>query len=87
MKGFQSLVRLELVNLFGLNTYRYTKDPKEKKKKLALLIALGFVGVVLMGYAGVTAYALADFGLADKIPTGICAAAGVGCHEGQISDL
>ena len=68
MKGFQSLVRLELVNLFGLNTYRYTKDPKEKKKKLALLIALGFVGVVLMGYAGVTAYALADFGLADKIP-------------------
>ncbi|MBQ9872373.1 MAG: hypothetical protein IJM27_10655 [Eubacterium sp.] len=68
MKGFQSLVRLELVNLFGLNTYRYTKDPKEKKKKLALLITLGFVGVVLMGYAGVTAYALADFGLADKIP-------------------
>ena len=68
MKEFRVLARLELINLFGLNTYRYTKDPKEKKKKLALLIALGFVGVVLMGYAGGTAYALADFGLADKIP-------------------
>ena len=68
MKEFRVLARLELINLFGLNTYRHTKDPKEKKKKLALLIALGFVGVVLMGYAGGTAYALADFGLADKIP-------------------
>lgn len=68
MKEFHVLARLELINLFGLNTYRHTKDPKEKKKKLALLIALGFVGVVLMGYAGGTAYALAGFGLADKIP-------------------
>ncbi|MBO6161933.1 MAG: hypothetical protein J6O53_01635 [Eubacterium sp.] len=68
MKEIRVLARLELINLFGLNTYRYTKDPKEKRKKLALLIALGLVGVVLMGYAGGTAYALADFGLADKIP-------------------
>ena len=68
MKEFRVLARLELINLFGLNTYRHTKDPKEKKKKLALLIALGFVGVVLMGYAGGTAYALAGFGLTDKIP-------------------
>ena len=68
MKEICVLARLELINLFGLNTYRYTKDPKEKRKKRALLIALGFVGVVLAGYAGGTAYALADFGLADKIP-------------------
>ena len=68
MKEIRVLARLELINLFGLNTYRYVKDPKEKKKKLALLIAFGFAGVVLMGYAGGTAYALADFGLADRIP-------------------
>lgn len=68
MKEIRVLARLELINLFGLNTYRYTKAPKEKRKKLALLMALGLVGVVLMGYTGGTAYALADFGLADKIP-------------------
>ena len=68
MKEICVLARLELINLFGLNTYRYTKDPKEKRKKRALLIALGLVGVLLAGYSGGTAYALEDFGLADRIP-------------------
>ena len=68
MKEICVLTRLELINLFGLNTYRYTKDPKEKRKKRALLIALGLVGVLLAGYSGGTAYALEDFGLADRIP-------------------
>ena len=68
MKEICVLTRLELINLFGLNTYRYTKDPKEKRKKRALLIALGLVGVLLAGYSGGTAYALEEFGLADRIP-------------------
>jgi hypothetical protein len=55
MKEIRVLARLELINLFGLNTYRYTKDPKEKRKKRALLIALGLVGVLLAGYSGGTA--------------------------------
>ncbi len=68
MSEFRVLAKLELVNLFGLNTYRYTRDKKEKKKKKALLIALFFVGLMLMGYMLSTAYGLAYFGLADKIP-------------------
>ena len=68
MKEICVLTRLELINLFGLNTYRYTKDPKEKRKKRALLIALGLVGVLLASYSGGTAYALEEFGLADRIP-------------------
>ena len=68
MSEFRVLAKLELVNLFGLNTYRYTRDKKEKKKKKALLIALFFVGFMLMGYMLSTAYGLAYFGLADKIP-------------------
>ena len=68
MSEFRVLAKLELVNLFGLNTYRYTRDKKEKKKKKALLITLFFVGLMLMGYMLSTAYGLAYFGLADKIP-------------------
>jgi len=68
MKELRAMIRLELINLFGLNTYRHIRDPREKRKKRALLIALMFVGLVLMGYAGGVAYIFADFGLAKKIP-------------------
>jgi len=68
MRGFRVLARLELINLFGLNEYRYTKDAKKKRMKRGLFIAAVFLVLVLLVYAGVTAYAFADFGLAEKIP-------------------
>ena len=68
MKEFRVMARLELINLFGLNSYRYTRDPKEKKKKRIMLIVFGFLGIVLLAYTGFTAYGFADFGLAEKIP-------------------
>lgn len=68
MKELWAMIRLELINLFGLNTYRYTRDPKEKRKKRALLIALIFVGLVLVGYAVGVSCLFAGFGLAKKLP-------------------
>ena len=68
MKEFRVMARLELINMFGLNSYRYTRDPREKKKKRLMLIVFSFLGIVLLVYTGVTAYGFADFGLADRIP-------------------
>ncbi|MCR5148344.1 MAG: hypothetical protein K6C35_05165 [Eubacterium sp.] len=68
MSEFRVMARLELINLFGLNTCRYTRDKKEKKKKKALLATLAFIGLMLMGYTCSTAYGFVYLGLSDKIP-------------------
>ena len=50
MKEFRTLTRLELLNMVGLNEFKYMKDPQGKRKKGILLIVFAVLGVMLIGY-------------------------------------
>lgn len=62
------LCRLQLINLFGMNELRYTKD----QSKRAHAIGLGIVGLFVIAmavlYVGAFSYGLAVIGMADIIP-------------------
>lgn len=62
------LSRLQLINLFGINELRYTKD----KAKRARYIGIGCIWFILIlmvvGYVGGLAYGLVFLGLADIVP-------------------
>ena len=62
------LSRLQLINLFGINELRYTKD----KTKKARYIGIGCIWLVLIlmviGYIGGLAYGFVFLGLADIVP-------------------
>ena len=68
MKSFRIMARLELINLFGINVIRHSRNPQEKKKKHFLIAALVIVSVILVGYGTAGAYAMTTLGLTDKIP-------------------
>lgn len=62
------LSRLQLINLFGINELRYTKD----KAKRARYIGIGCIWLALIlmvvGYVGGLAYGLIFLGLSDIVP-------------------
>lgn len=69
MKQFMSLLKLELVNILGLNVLRHTRDPREKRKKrIMLIVILAVIGVILVGYMAAYAYMLTTVNLAHRIP-------------------
>ena len=68
MKMFRIMARLELINIFGINEIRHSKNPREKRRKLFLIITMVILGAVLLGYSGGAAYLLTTFDLSDKIP-------------------
>ncbi|MBQ6845214.1 MAG: hypothetical protein IJO60_11345 [Agathobacter sp.] len=67
-KQFEALIKLQLVNLYGMNVYRNLKDPKEKKKKFWLGVAYAFVIIVMMSYVGGLTFGYVYIGLADILP-------------------
>ena len=68
MKEFRTLTRLELLNMFGLNEFKYMKDPQGKRKKGILLIVFAVLGVMLLGYSMAGALGLRELDLTGKIP-------------------
>ena len=64
----KALVKLQLVNLYGINVYRNTKDPKEKRKKFFMGIAYAVVAIMMMCYVGGLSYGYVYIGLADILP-------------------
>ena len=68
MKQFRMLARLELINIFGLNEFKYMKDPQGRKRKGLLLFIFGMLGLMLIGYSVAGAVGLKELGLTDKIP-------------------
>ena len=44
MKQFRMLARLELINIFGLNEFKYMKDPQGRRRK-----GLNFLYLVCWG--------------------------------------
>lgn len=67
-KHLATFIRLQLVNLYGLNVYRNLKDPKEKRKKFWLGVAYAFVIIVMMCYIGGMSWGYVYIGLADILP-------------------
>ena len=63
-----ALIKLQLVNLYGLNVYRNLKDPKEKKKKFWLGVAYIVVAIMMMSYVGGMSFGYVYIGLGDILP-------------------
>ena len=63
-----TLIRLQLLNLYGFNVYRNLKDPKEKKKKFWLGVAYAAVMIVFAFYIGALSYGYVYLGLGDILP-------------------
>lgn len=68
LSGLWTLIRLQLINLYGINVYRNLKDPKEKKKKFWLGVAYGAVVVVFAFYIGALSFGYVYMGLGDILP-------------------
>lgn len=62
------LSRLQLVNLFGLNELRYTKDKAKRARYIGLGVAWLIVILMVVGYVGGLAFGMVFLGLADIVP-------------------
>lgn len=69
------LTKLELCNLYGLNTLRFTKDTRAKRKALWLLAAWIMVLVILFFYIGALSYGLIRLNLQKVVPSYLIAIA------------
>ena len=52
MDHLMTFTKLEHIDLFGLNVWRHTKEPSEKKRRSCLLGTYIFVAVIFAGYLG-----------------------------------
>ena len=68
LKQLAAMIKVQLLNLYGINVYRNLKDPKEKRKKFWLGIAYAFVALVMMFYVGAMSFGYVSIGLADILP-------------------
>lgn len=68
LKQLVALIKLQMLNLYGINVYRNTKDPKEKRKKFWMGIAYAVVAIMMMFYVGGMSYGYVYLGLADILP-------------------
>lgn len=62
------LVKNRLLAQTGLNSFRYEKDPKKKRKKLALMLTIILVITILIFYTVGLSIGYATLGLNDLIP-------------------
>jgi len=69
LKQIKTLTKLQLMNLYGINVYRYSKDKNAKKKSRFMALMYVAVGFMLCTYIGGTVYGYAYMGMSDIIPT------------------
>ena len=68
LKQILNLSKVQLLNLFSINEFRYTKDKKKKQNFILLTCAYIFVALVAMGYVGSLAYGYHYLGIGDIVP-------------------
>ncbi len=68
MKETKLLAKLELYNLYGINTFRFTKDPNAKRRYLLLLFAWCILLVMAISYVVGQTYGLIWLGMSDVVP-------------------
>lgn len=62
------LLKIQLLNFFGFNEARYSKDPKKKNRLVMLMVVFAFLGAMIAGYVGLMAYSLCVIGASRLIP-------------------
>lgn len=60
--------RLQLVNLFGINEFRYTKDKSKKTRSTGLAVVWVLLIIMVIGYVGAFAYGLILLEMEDIVP-------------------
>lgn len=68
LRQIRIMTKLELCNLYGWNTIRFSKDKKTKRRNLLLLIAWIFVIAILCVYVGLFSYGVCSIGLQEVVP-------------------
>ncbi|MBQ4529119.1 MAG: hypothetical protein IJA36_00695 [Lachnospiraceae bacterium] len=68
IKQIKNLIKLQLVNLYGMNVFRFTKDKKEKMRKRGLAFVYVLLIIMACGYIGTTTFGYIFIGLAEMIP-------------------
>lgn len=68
MRQIKVLSKLELINFFSLNVFRYTKDRKAKRTSTFLGITVGILMVMVMTYVGGLCYGFCKLGAEEIVP-------------------
>ncbi len=63
-----SLIKLEMLSLYGINKCRHTKDKKSKNRARLLMAAIGLVILIVCAYIVGLVYALTFLGVSAAVP-------------------
>ncbi len=77
MRDLGLLLALEWRAQYGPGRRKHMKDPKERRHSTLLLVAVGLVATVVIGYIAGLCYLLCAVGQAATVPTLLCAVAGI----------
>lgn len=77
LKQIRIMSRLELSNLFGWNTLRFTRDRKQKRKAAAILLLCILLVIFLAFYMGALSYGLIRMGCGAAVPAYLIALSGI----------
>ena len=69
MNQMRNMCSIEIKNILGINVFRHTKNPVEKKRMKGLLIPITFVILVLMFYIGAMSYGFVTLGAGEIVPS------------------
>ena len=69
MNQMRNMCSIEIKNILGINVFRHTKNPVEKKRMIGLLIPITFVILVLMFYIGAMSYGFVTMGAGGMVPS------------------
>ncbi len=68
IKELYYLTKLQICNLFGINEARFSREPKKKKRAIAMLATFLLLGAMLVFYAVGLSVALVEFSLGEIVP-------------------
>ena len=68
LREISILTKLNLCNIYGINTFRNNKDKKAKRVYIALAVAMLLIVIMIAAYVGLLAYGYIQVGLGDVIP-------------------
>ena len=69
MNQMRNMCSIEIKNIMGINVFRHTKNPLEKKRMMGLLIPITFAIVVLVFYIGAMSYGFVMMGAGEMVPS------------------
>ena len=69
MNQMWNMCSIEIKNILGINVFRHTKNPVEKKRMMGLLILIAFVVLILMFYMGSMCFGLVTLGAGEIVPS------------------